>query len=398
MQRKKTHNRASQNNVSEHRPALAAVHKSETASAIATIKLNNLSHNLSVVRQAAPKAKVMAMLKANAYGHGLIEVAQHLKKSQVDSIAVARHWEAQLLREHGYTSNIVILSELISEEFLGFCAQNNIEPVIHDLAGINALVSVLAEQQVAHSLYNLSSAWLKIDTGMHRLGLNEGEYQLAIERLTPYLDTLELKLLTHFSSADETDKAPTKKQAKVFHDITQAQALEKSLANSAAILSLKETHQDWVRPGIMLYGSNPLDESQANELSLQLKPVMELSSRIIAIHQVEAQEGIGYNKTWTTPSTRRIATVSIGYGDGYPRSAENGTPVLINQQRAPLVGRVSMDMITIDISDIEGEIKLGDTVTLWGEDLSVNEVAKHCRTISYELLTGISRRVKYRYI
>lgn len=363
---------------------------SSSISALAQINLANLDHNLQLIRKIAPNTSVMAMLKANAYGHGQEHIALHLDKTGINAIAVARQWEAESLIEQKVNTPIVILSELITPEFLAFCSANHLQPVIHDKHGLSTVGHALQQgDQLPTCL------WLKLNTGMNRLGLSQTDYRTAIDLISQNEQNMEVRVLTHFSSADECDKTPTEEQIKRFKETTDTDALKKSLANSAGILSMPEAHADWVRPGIMLYGVNPLDIE--TDVTAQLKPVMELTSRVIAIHTLKDGDQVGYNRTWTSKGERKIATVSIGYGDGYPRHAKNGTPVLIHGQKAPLVGRVSMDMITIDITDIKSEVNRGDIVTLWGEELSVNEIAKHCDTIGYELLTGISRRVKYLY-
>lgn len=362
-----------------------------SVSALAQINLANLNHNLALIRQIAPNTAVMAMLKANAYGHGQEHIALHLDKTDIDAIAVARQWEAESLLEQKVSTPIVILSELITPDFLSFCSSKQLQPVVHDKHGLESVEHAINKGKPLPEYL-----WLKLNTGMNRLGLNEIDYKAAINLITEKSPNTKIRVLTHFSSADECDKTPTEQQIKCFNQATNTDAIEKSLANSAGILSMPQAHADWVRPGIMLYGVNPLNVE--TNITAQLKPVMELTSRVIAIHTLKDGDQVGYNRTWTSSGNRTIATVSIGYGDGYPRHAKNGTPVLIHGERAPLVGRVSMDMITIDITDVKSDVNRGDTVTLWGEELSVNEVAKHCDTIGYELLTGISRRVKYHYL
>lgn len=350
----------------------------------ATIDLDSLQHNLGVVRQAAPNSRVIAMVKANAYGHGLIPAVKSL--GEADALGIARLDEALLIRDAGIDQRIVLLSASLNTEEITLCSQQQIDVVIHNDEGLNTLLS--------SNLTKPFNIWLKIDTGMHRLGFSPNRTLEICTSIKGSPSIANLALMTHFHSADETLNTGTQQQLEQFTTATQSIDLPASMANSAAILAWPQTHKEWVRPGIMLYGSDPLD--RANQLSKQLKPVMELSTSIISIRKVLAKESVGYNATWHSARDSIIGTLAIGYADGYPRHATNGTPVLINGERVPLVGRVSMDMITVDLTD-HTNVNIGDRAILWGKKLSVKEVAEHSNTIAYDLLTGVGNRVDFVY-
>jgi alanine racemase len=236
--------------------------------------------------------------------------------------------------------------------------------------------------------------WLKQDTGMHRLGMSDSELHEALALLAPI--NPKIQIMSHLASAEEAPSAATDRQLQYFISSTESLSAPRSLANSAGTLCDSALHFDWVRPGIMLYGADPL--AKPNSISSQLKPVMKLTAPVIAVRQISSGESVGYNGIWTAERDSVIATIAIGYGDGYPRHAPNGTPVLIGKTRYPLVGRVSMDMITVDITD-QPDIETGELAVLWGdEQLRVEEVARLAATIPYHLLTGINPRVHYRYI
>ncbi len=351
----------------------------------ADIDLAALQHNCNIVRRAAPHSRIMAAVKANAYGHGLIRVAQALHS--VDSLAVARLEEALTLIEHDIRTPLVLLSEQLSSAELELCAEKSISIVIHNPEGANNLITTTLSQPI--------DIWLKLDSGMHRLGFQPPQFPVYYQQLKTSANVSSIKLMTHFSSANETQNPLTNQQQSCFEKFAQPLKEPMSLANSAAILAWPNSHKDWVRPGIMLYGADPLDSE--NTLSTELKPVMNLYARLIAIRNIDAGESVGYNGIWTSQRSSTIATIAAGYADGYPRHARSGTPVLIKNQRVPLVGRVSMDMISVDITD-HPDIVVGDKALLWGELLSVNEVAQYSDTISYELLTGVSSRVKFNYL
>lgn len=351
----------------------------------AHIRLSALRHNLGVVRQALTGQRIMAIIKADGYGHGLLAVASALYEA--DALGIARLEEAQKLRAHGIDTDITLLSERLDADGVTYCSNNAVSIVVYDREYAQWLTKL--------NLPRALSVWLKIDTGMHRLGIRPDEFQACYAQLNEAKNIACVNVMTHFSCADDPQNPSTRQQLDVFNPLVAGIAGNRSLANSAAILAHPESHADWVRPGIMLYGADPLQAP--NGLSQQLLPAMNLYARIIALREIDAGETVGYNQRWTAQRRSRIATVSIGYADGYPRHAENGTPVLINGQRAQLAGQVSMDMICVDITD-HPTAAIGDIVTLWGEGLAAQEVANHSGTIAYQLFTGIGKRVRLRYL
>ena len=339
-----------------------------------------LMHNLSVVRQYSAQAKVIAVIKANAYGHGMLAVAHQLE-DKVDALAVACVDEAILLRKNKIAADIIVLQGFHNQRQLAQCFEFNLQPVCHQAWQIDYLNDFQCKTQI--------SCWLKLDTGMHRLGLEAEQMNSHVEQLTRLDSIKEVRMMSHFANADELDSALNSLQLNRFHEAQSDLNLETSLANSAAIMSMPEAIMDWVRPGIMLYGVSPFITKPSSEFGL--KPVMTLKSHIIAIKSLSACESLGYGSCWTSDRDSQIAVVAIGYGDGYPRHAKNGTPVLIGGQRCDLVGRVSMDMITVDITDLDHTVRIGDEAVLWGASLDVNEVASNSSTIAYELLCNTGR-------
>ena len=356
-----------------------------TPAAYATINVRSVSHNIKKVREYAPQAKIMAVIKANAYGHGLLLIASALK--DVDAFAVARVDEGIRLRQAGFTKRIVILEGFVCEEELQVIIQNDLDIVVHSLEQIDILEKYTTIKKI--------SVWLKHDTGMNRLGFKTNEFAPSYQRLTDCQNVNQsISLITHLSSAD-TKSSTTSEQIKIFNESVKNYSAEKSIANSAGIIAWPDSIHDWVRPGLMLYGVSPFIENTGKEIGLE--PVMSLYSRLIAVKDIEKGETVGYAGTWVSDKKTKVGVVSIGYGDGYPRYAQSGTPVLINGKRVPLIGRVSMDMITVDLSD-QIDVKLGDQVMLWGDGLAVEEIAKYADTIPYTLLCGITPRVEMKKI
>lgn len=350
----------------------------------ATINLSALRHNLAQVRSLCPTSKVMAMVKADAYGHGLLPVAKALRDA--DGLAVARLDEALQLRRAGIGQRILLLGSLLDGDDLALCSAQNIDVTVHDLDTVQRIVDNAQRAPVR--------VWLKLDSGMHRLGLDPAEFAQADRLLRAAPGILELLHLTHLSSADDLAATATDAQlATVSAARGPASGIPVSIANSAAIIGRAGAGSSWVRPGIMLYGENPLAASHP----VSLRSVMTLRSYVIGLRELPAGAAIGYNGTWTTPRASIIAMLGIGYGDGYPRHARSGTPVWINGQRAPLVGRVSMDSIAVDVTDCD-RVAIGDEAQLWGPELSASEVAEFAGTISYELFTSITPRVPRVYV
>lgn len=348
----------------------------------ASLDLSALRHNVSHARTLAPHSKMMAVVKANAYGHGAAIIAAAIEE-KVDALAVACIEEAMELRGAGITVPILLLQGVFEPDELITASENDLWLMIEN----EWQLSSLEQAKLASKVH----CWLKIDTGMHRLGIDPADLEGFMARLSGCMNShTDTVLCTHFASADNLHSDQTAQQLADFKRACKPYPSHLSAANSPALLGWPETHLDWVRPGYMLYGNSPFGQ-ESHPSTEALRPVMTLSSGVISISQVATGEAVGYASTWIAERASVIATVTIGYGDGYPRNAKNGTPVLVNGQRARLVGRVSMDMITIDITDLKN-VSIGDTVTLWGEGLPVAEVAHWSDTIGYELTTRMPAR------
>jgi alanine racemase len=347
----------------------------------AAIDTRALRHNLGVIRERTRRARIMAVVKANAYGHGLVPTA--LALADADAFAVARLEEGLALRAAGITQPIVLLEGVFTAEQLLEAARHGFELVVHD-----ALQVELLEEMSGQHRFVL---WIKIDTGMNRLGFPVREFAAALERLQRLTPApLEIRLLTHLASADELGSPVTAEQIARFRTATAGLSYGTSIANSAGIFGGVQLSCDWVRPGLALYGASPFPKGVAAELGLE--PVMTLESSVIAVRHLSRGERVGYGGAWTAPRDSVLAIVAAGYGDGLPRNLPGGTPVLINGARAPLAGRVSMDMIAVDVTDI-APVHVGSPAVLWGKGLPVEEVARDAGTIPYELLCSVSQRV-----
>jgi alanine racemase len=347
----------------------------------AVIDTQALRHNLNVIRARAGRANVIAVVKANAYGHGLVSAA--LAIQDAGAFAVARLEEGMSLRQAGITSRIVLLEGVFSRSQLEDAAQDNLDLVVHDPSQIELLEKTGGAGRFA--------IWLKVDTGMNRLGFAPHEFAAALIRIRELPSPpRELRLMTHLACADERDGKVTGEQLARFREVTNGLSYETSIANSAGLFGEVATTSQWVRPGIALFGASPFADMSAAQLGL--RPVMTLVSTVLTVRQVRCGERVGYGGAWSAPRDSRIAIIAAGYGDGVPRSFETGTPVLIRDQRAALVGRVSMDMIAVDVTGIEG-VAVGTPAVLWGAGLPVEEVARHAGTIPYELLCSVSQRV-----
>jgi len=353
----------------------------------ATINLSALKSNLEVVRKHCPKSKVYAVVKANAYGHGVYEVAKALK--DVDGLAVARSDEALFLRQKGIRSSILILGGVYSDIEFRRATAHNIELVVHN----DEQLSMVTEASNRASLRTIR-IWIKVDTGMHRLGFAPDRFADVYDVLKNKTSASQFVLITHLANADNTSDKTTTNQITRFNKIAEGLDLPCSIANSAGIVAWEASHADFVRPGIMLYGASPLLDKTAQQLGLQ--PVMTLSSKLIAVNRLKKGDAVGYGGDWKCPEAMPVGVVSIGYGDGYPRHAKPGTPVLVNGVRVPLIGRVSMDMICVDLRE-QPLAKSGDPVVLWGEGLPADEVAKYAGTIAYDLFCGVTSRVEFKY-
>ncbi|MEJ2514680.1 MAG: alanine racemase [Gammaproteobacteria bacterium] len=346
-----------------------------------TVDTAALKHNLRVVRDRAPGARVMAVIKANAYGHGLVAAARAL--ADAEAFAVARLEEAVSLRNAGLSNRIVLLEGVFHPDQLPRASALGLDVVVHSPGQLAMLEAADLPEPV--------SVWLKVDTGMNRLGVRPGDAGDAVRRLAACASVAApVRFMTHLACADERDGVFTDRQLQVFDEALAGLEGERSIANSAGLLWRADARADWVRPGIMLYGASPFSGGAGRDLGL--KPVMRLASSVISVKDVRAGERVGYGGTWEAPRDARIAIAAIGYGDGYTRHLGSGTPVMIRGETRPLAGRVSMDMIAVDITDAPA-VRVGDEVVLWGEGIAVEELARRAGTIPYELLCGVTQRV-----
>lgn len=349
----------------------------------ALINLSALRHNLKRARALAPHSRVMAMVKANAYGHGIAAVAGAL--ADADAFGVASLEEALAIRRAGLAHPIVLLEGVFDVSEIAAAAHNGCELVVHDEHQLALVESASAEAALR--------VWLKVDSGMHRLGFAPANVHAAWQRLNSARSVrAPLRLMTHLACADEPDNAATHRQLEVFAEATAGLRAERSIANSAGLLAWPESHADWVRPGILLYGVSPFAGRRGADEGLI--PAMTVKTELIAVKDVARGAAVGYGHTWIAPADTRIGIAAIGYGDGYPRHVPNGTPVLVNGERRALAGRVAMDMIAIDLGR-NSNAKVGDPVVLWGPELPVEEIAQAAGTIAYELLCGVTQRVKF---
>ncbi|MCW9031020.1 MAG: alanine racemase [Gammaproteobacteria bacterium] len=356
----------------------------------AVIDLSACRHNLSVAKQSVPGTQCIAIIKANAYGHGMVSIAKAL--SEADAFGVARINEAIQLREADITKPILLLEGFTSENELDLVRKYNLDCVIH-----NELQLQLLEKESDDAI----TICLKVDSGMHRLGFNPDNVEDVYQRLEKCSSVNHpVKLMTHLANADDKHDEKTLKQIDIFYKSIEGCLSDKnthdiSIANSAGILGWPQSHSAWNRPGIMLYGVSPFINSKAEEHNL--KPVMTMSSQLIAVKKINKGEAIGYGGTYVCEKDMTVGIVAIGYGDGYPRHAKTGTPVLVNNKRCALLGRVSMDMICVDLSQ-QDNVQVNDPVILWGKGLAVEEIAEAADTIAYELLCGVTNRVEFSYI
>lgn len=350
---------------------------------IAYLSLQNLRHNVSRVRALAPNSQVLSVLKADAYGHGFEHLAP-LMAEHSDGLGVAHLEEALQLRELGVENTpVMILEGALSGQELSLAAQQGFQLAVHNDEQLRML-----EQ---HRLPRPVVVWLKINTGMNRLGIQPMKVKHFWQRLQQLQWVEEVRLMSHFACADEPDHSMNQRQLEVFAHCTHGIEAARSFSNSAAVCALPQSHFDWVRPGIMLYGGSPLLSTSADQLGL--KPVMTLQAPILSIQELGEGATAGYGARWQAGRKTRLAVIGIGYGDGYPRTAVDGTPVAINGQRVPLAGRVSMDMITVDVTELP-DVQVGQIAELWGPNVAADEVASHSDTISYELFCRLTQRVK----
>lgn len=353
----------------------------------AILSTQNLLDNLHLIKNKAAHCKIIAMVKANAYGHGIRSVAGKIA-TQVDILGVASIDEALALRKHGITSPIMLAEGAFTPSEMLIAATENFHLVFHHPSQVEWLLAAKLEQPI--------TAWLKINTGMNRLGFSGAETVTYQQKLANNENIASLNLMSHFACAEESSHPLNQQQItnfKKYDDQTSFQM--RSLCNSAGIFNFPECHYDYVRPGIALYGISPLPDKTAKQLGL--KPVMTLKSNLISVKNAAKDSSIGYGARYICKEDMPIGVVAFGYGDGYPITARDGTPVLVNNIRCPLIGRVSMDMMMVDLRNYPSA-KIGDPVILWGDELPIEEVASYTNNISYDLLTGVQHRVKFTWV
>lgn len=355
-----------------------------TAQAI--VDLSALQHNYNNLKAQCQGQKLVAVIKGDAYGHNAVEVARALP--QADMFAVARIEEAVTLRQAGITQPIQLLEGCFCQDDLNIAAELDLHTTIHSPETLHDL------QQA--DLAKPIRVWLKVDTGMHRIGVRPEDVDTYVQALQATGKVAgDVGFMSHFYLADDVNSPATHQQIAVFKDATQAHPGPKNLANSAGILFWQDSEFDYCRGGIALYGISPAEHQCGKELGLQ--PVMTLQSTLIAVRPHLAHEAIGYGQTWTAQHDTRIGVVALGYGDGYPRCAPIGTPVMINGRRVPIVGRISMDMMTVDLG-AQSQDRVGDAVEFWGNQLPIEEVANAIGTIPYELVIKVAPRVHKQFI
>lgn len=349
----------------------------------AHISQSALENNLRVARRAAPSARIMAVIKADGYGHGLLRTAKAL--SAADGFALLDIRDAVQLREAGFRQTILLLEGFFGAEDLALLAEYDLACVIHSAWQMAMLDGYPGREKL--------DVWLKVNSGMNRLGFAPDEAAQVMEQLRRHRAVRGITLMTHFANADEARGIAG--PLALFNDFAAPHRMARSLANSAALLRYPETHGDWVRPGIMLYGASPFapgSGAQPGAQQLGLQPAMTLRSRIIAVQELRAGDEIGYGALFRAEHAMRIGIIACGYADGYPRHAPNGTPLLVDGQRTQTLGRVSMDMLYADLSKLP-QAGAGSAVTLWGEGLPIEEVARAAGTVSYELMCALTARV-----
>lgn len=350
---------------------------------VATIDLAAVVANYQLAKRCAPERQAFAVVKANAYGHGVREVVGALHAA--DGFAVACLEEAIEVRAVNGAARIVLLQGCFSDDEYLIASELGLDLVVQGQEQLQALLNSPLKRAV--------NVWLKLDTGMHRLGFSESALREAFSALAASPNVAEINLISHFACADLRGHPMIEDQVEQYLKVMDLPFTHRSFANSAAILTIPAAHMDWIRPGIMLYGASPFAELSAADLGL--RAVMTLTARVTAIRLVAQGESVGYGATWVAAQDSRIATVSCGYADGYPRHAPSGTPVVINGQRAPLAGRVSMDMLAVDVTGLS--VNVGDAVELWGKQLPIDELATACNSIGYELLSKVTARVPRQY-
>ena len=347
----------------------------------ATVVINRraLRHNLQRLRELAPASKMVAVVKANAYGHGLLETARTLPDA--DAFGVARLEEALRLRAGGITKPVLLLEGFFDARDLPTISAQHFHTAVHNEEQLAALEEASLDEPV--------TVWMKLDTGMHRLGVRPEQAEAFYHRLTPVS-------YTHLTLPTTSRRQRQMCIRDSFNTFCEGKPGQRSIAASGGILLWPQSHFDWVRPGIILYGVSPL-EDRSTGADFGCQPVMSLTSSLIAVREHKAGEPVGYGGTWVSERDTRLGVVAMGYGDGYPRAAPSGTPVLVNGREVPIVGRVAMDMICVDLGP-QAQDKAGDPVILWGEGLPVERIAEMTKVSAYELITRLTSRVAMKYV
>ena len=344
----------------------------------ALIDLQALRHNYQLAREVSG-ARALAVIKADAYGHGAVRCAQALE-ADADGFAVACIEEALELRAAGIRAPVLLLEGFFEADELSLIVEQDLWCVVHLLWQLEAIEQATLRKPI--------TVWLKLDSGMHRVGLHPADYQAAYQRLLASGKVAKIVLMSHFARADELDSSSASEQVAVFEAARQGLSAQVSLRNSPAVLGWPQVPSDWVRPGIMLYGATPFEE--ANSVAARLQPVMTLESKVISVRGLPAGEPVGCGARYITPKPMRLGVVAMGYADGYPRQAPTGTPVLVAGQRSQLLGRVSMDMLCIDLTDVP-QAGLGSTVELWGKNILASDIAMAAGTIPYQIFCNLRR-------
>jgi len=340
-----------------------------------------LAHNLERIKEMAPSARMMAVIKADGYGHGMELVADALQSA--DEFAVNSLDDVHRLRKHGVDKKLNVLSAVLTADELNQLPDLNVVPVIYDLAQLPIY------EQVNDQL-NLD-VWLKVDTGMGRLGVLPEDMPFVYDRLSNIKGIDSIRLMTHLANADNANHPSNEKQIQEISSIAKEYNFDQvSILNSAGIVNFAQASESCVRPGVMLYGISPTPDKSAQQLGL--KPVMTFKSKLISVKRLPAGSPIGYGSSYTLDVESRIGVIACGYGDGYPRHAPSGTLIMVNGMYVPLIGRVSMDMIAVELGELAAQI--GDEVILWGADNPIEGVAESAGTIAYELCCGILPRVE----